>query len=272
MMRNYFLLILPLLLFSCERDPIFGLERGWLRSGENKKVDEDNGDNDPGDHDTSNVEYFITIIKPNGAESWTTGDTEEIQWLSDIPVNQKVTIQLYKNSDYLRLIASQVNNIGTFSWTLPSDLVSESYYRLRLLLVDDPQIDDFSDGLFTITNNDSDVVEDPPSYDCNIVHETTGTTFTLIEPTQDLYNFEDTYIVTLYSDTYSVGQQGGVILRLNENVVYNFGSWLVFDSNGQRNFTLPAESAEIYPSNCYTMVVVGYNQEDEYVSEPFTIY
>ena len=61
MMRNYFLLILLLLLFSCERDPIFGLERGWLRPSENKKLDEDNGDNDPGDHDTSNVEYFITL-------------------------------------------------------------------------------------------------------------------------------------------------------------------------------------------------------------------
>ena len=111
-----------------------------------------------------------------------------------------------------------------------------------------------------------------PNYECNIIHETTGTTFTLINPSQNIYNFGDTYQVTLYSDTYSVGQQGGVILRLNENTVYNFGSWLVFDSNGQHDFTLPSESENIYPSNCYTIVVIGYNQQDEYVSEPFTIY
>ena len=113
---------------------------------------------------------------------------------------------------------------------------------------------------------------DLPNYECNIIHETTGTTFTLINPSQNIYNFGDTYTVTLYSDTYSVGQQGGAILCLNENTVYNFGSWLVFDSNGQRDFTLPSESENIYPSNCYTIVVIGYNQQDEYVSEPITIY
>ena len=113
---------------------------------------------------------------------------------------------------------------------------------------------------------------DLPNYECNIIHETTGTTFTLINPSQNIYNFGDTYTVTLYSDTYSVGQQGGAILCLNENTVYNFGSWLVFDSNGQRDFTLPSESENIYPSNCYTIVMIGYNQQDEYVSEPITIY
>ena len=133
---------------------------------------------------------------------------------------------------------------------------------------------DIINKLFGITNKNSDENEggDLPNYECNIIHETTGTTFTLINPSQNIYNFGDTYTVTLYSDTYSVGQQSGAILRLNENTVYNFGSWLVFDSNGQHDFTLPSESENIYPSNCYTIVVIGYNQQEEYVSEPFTIY
>ena len=80
-----------------------------------------------------------------------------------------------------------------------------------------------------------------------------------------------------YRNSYNNETSGGggsseTAMTVNENTVYNFGSWLVFDSNGQHDFTLPSESENIYPSNCYTIVVIGYNQQDEYVSEPFIIY
>ena len=351
-------------MFGCEEDPIFGLERGWLRT------DKNSDENEGGDNNTSDVSYSIAIDKPNGGENWEIGDSEDIRWESDAPQGQMVGIQLFRNSNYLRIIASQTSNTGEFAWIIPSDLTNANDYRVRIFLYDYPQIEDFSNEYFSVTTSDvsySIVIDKPnggenwetgdtenikwetdapqsymvgiqlfinsnysstissqtnnagefawtipndltntndykirvylydypqvedfsdgfftielgdsggdlPNYECNIIHETTGTTFTLINPSQNIYNFGDTYTVTLYSDTYNVGQQGGVILRLNENTVYNFGSWLVFDSNGQHDFTLPSESDNIYPSNCYTIVVIGYNQQDEYVSEPFTIY
>ena len=263
-MPKSLLIISFLFLFGCEEDPIFGLERGWLRT------DKNSDENEGGDNNTSDVSYSIAIDKPNGGENWEIGDSEDIRWESDAPQGQMVGIQLFRNSNYLRIIASQTSNTGEFAWIIPSDLTNANDYRVRIFLYDYPQIEDFSDGFFTIEQGDS--VGDLPNYECNIIHETTGTTFTLINPSQNIYNFGDTYTVTLYSDTYNVGQQGGVILKLNNNTIYNFGSWLVFDSNGQRDFTLPSESENIYPSNCYTIVVIGYNQQDEYVSEPITIY
>ena len=73
---------------SCEEDPIFGLERGWLRNdGSDNKLDDNesengedsdgDGDNGGGD-DTSNVNYTITIRTPNGGESLETSNIKNM--------------------------------------------------------------------------------------------------------------------------------------------------------------------------------------------------
>ena len=73
-MKRIISLLVVLMFFSCEEDPIFGLERGWLRGdNSNNKLhdnesenDEDSGGNDEdgdtgGGDDTSNVNYTITL-------------------------------------------------------------------------------------------------------------------------------------------------------------------------------------------------------------------
>ena len=109
------------MLFSlnCDKDPIFGLERGWLRT----------------DNNTSDVSYAIAIDKPNGGENWETGDSEDIRWESDAPQDQMIGIQLFRNSNYLRIIASQTSNTGEFSWTIPYDLTNANDYRVRVFFV-----------------------------------------------------------------------------------------------------------------------------------------
>ena len=150
--------------FSCEEDPIFGLERGWLRNDDsNNKLDdnesendEDSGGNDEdgdtgGGDDTSNVNYTITIGTPNGGESWETNNIQNIQWETSAPQNYFVGIQLYKNSTYFSNISSQTSNIGQYSWSVPSDLSNDDTYKIRIFLTDYPQIEDFSDDYFSIT-------------------------------------------------------------------------------------------------------------------------
>ena len=118
------------------------------------------------------------------------------------------------------------------------------------------------------SNNNDD--QDPmPNETCNIPYVTSGTTYSFVNPSKSVYRFGDSYTVTLYSSTYSIGQVDGVYLILNEETVYNFGTWLVF-SNNSRNFNLPSETATIRASNCYIIGVIDGGHQ--YISEPFTIY
>ena len=210
----------------------------------------------------------INVNTPNGGETWTLGSSQNITWSSN-NFPGYIGIQLYSGTNYVTSLSSSTANDGSFTWNVPSSITPGDEYRVRIYSTTDPEIQDFSDSYFSIS---SEQTEDPPNDDCNIPHSTTGTTFTYVNPEQNIYNFGDTYTATLFSSLYSVGQQGGAVLRLNENTVYNFGSWLDFNSNGSRDFTLPSQSDVIVPSNCYTLVIIGYNLQDEYVSEPFTIY
>ena len=163
-MKKIIFLLLALMFFSCEEDPIFGLERGWLRNDDsNNKLDdndsendEDSGGNDEdgdtgGGDDTSNVNYTITIGTPNGGESWETSNIKNIQWETSAPQSYFVGIQLYKNSTYFSNISSQTSNSGQYSWSVPSDLSNDDTYKIRIFLTDYPQIEDFSDDYFSIT-------------------------------------------------------------------------------------------------------------------------
>ena len=104
MKRNIFFL-LTLMFLSCEEDPIFGLERGWLRNDDSNikqedsesENDEDSGGNDEdgdigGGDDTSNVDYNITIEIPNGGQSWETSNIQNIQWETSAPQSYFVGI------------------------------------------------------------------------------------------------------------------------------------------------------------------------------------
>mgnify|MGYP001355158599 FL=1 len=137
-MKKIILLLLALFFLSCEQDPIFGLERGWLRNdgGSDKQKDsdsendEDSGGNDEdgdigGGDDTSDVDYIITINTPNGGESWETSNIQNIQWETNASQSYTVGIQLYKNSNYSFNISSQTNNTGEYSWSIPIDLSND---------------------------------------------------------------------------------------------------------------------------------------------------
>ena len=157
-------LLFLMFLFSCEEDPIFGLERGWLRN-DNKENEQNVGNNNDGDNndngnDTTSTDYTITLILPNGGESWQAGDIQKIQWESNVPQNLSVGIQLYKDSNYHSNISSQTSNSGEHFWSLPNTLASDDNFMIRVYLTDYPQIEDLSNNYFTINSNTNYLYED----------------------------------------------------------------------------------------------------------------
>ena len=131
----------------------------WFRArllwNDNKEIEQNvgnnsDGGNDENGNDTTSTDYTITLILPDGGESWQAGDIQKIQWESNVPQNLSIGIQLYKDSNYHSNISSQTSNSGEHFWSLPNTLASDNNYMIRVYLTDYPQIEDLSNNYFTI--------------------------------------------------------------------------------------------------------------------------
>ena len=92
-MKLNFLVIALFFLLSCEKDPIFGLERGWLRNSEE--------------------ELTIRIIRPEEGDVWEIGNTYSISFkINKDNFRERVGIALKNNSngDYI------LNDISYYEW------------------------------------------------------------------------------------------------------------------------------------------------------------
>ena len=90
----------------------------------------------------------ITLIAPNGGETWTAGTANTITWTSDIVGN--VRIALLKNGIQFSLIASYLPNTGTFSWNTPISIPTGTDYTVKISSCINPLLVDVSDANFTI--------------------------------------------------------------------------------------------------------------------------
>jgi hypothetical protein len=96
----------------------------------------------------------ITVTAPNGGETWETGETATIRWTSvDVPGN--IDIELYKGSSFLETIIDDTDNDGAYSWDIPDNLETATDYRIKISWVDYTSVYDYSDGSFTINNDES---------------------------------------------------------------------------------------------------------------------
>jgi hypothetical protein len=88
----------------------------------------------------------ITVVSPNGGESWLAGTPYTITWTSTI--NDDVKIELYKGGSILYTIANSTSNVGNYLWAIPDTLHSGIDYKLKITSVLDSSITDYSDSGF----------------------------------------------------------------------------------------------------------------------------
>jgi len=95
----------------------------------------------------------ITVTSPNGGENWKVGETHNITWTSSNFGSMGVSINLLKpgatGAEYLRNIASNLPNTGTYQWTIPS-IVSSGTYNLMLVSSGGVAVQDYSNNYFNI--------------------------------------------------------------------------------------------------------------------------
>ncbi len=92
---------------------------------------------------------FVRVEYPNGGEVLASGSRVTVRWVS-LGIDGAVAILLFKEGEQHSVIAARAPNSGSFSWDLAPDLPAGGRYRLRICVLPELRINDFSDRDFAI--------------------------------------------------------------------------------------------------------------------------
>jgi hypothetical protein len=107
------------------------------------------GDTSNADFEISFTPNHVTVVSPNGGESWRAGMPQSVTW--DSNAGGDVKIELYKGGAFSRSITLGTANDGEFGWTMPADVEEGADYKVRVTSKSDPTLWDESDAAFTVT-------------------------------------------------------------------------------------------------------------------------
>ena len=105
---------------------------------------------DDREYDTAIVDPTLTLVSPDGDESWSVGTGQYINWTS-VGSLGNVKLEYSKDnfsSDVNTIVVSTTNN-GSYLWTVAND--PSTSVKVRVSFVDDSAINDLSNASFSIT-------------------------------------------------------------------------------------------------------------------------
>jgi hypothetical protein len=96
----------------------------------------------------------ITVVSPNGAETWEAGTTQTIRWQFTGSPGSYVKILLLKNGTSVRTITSQTGigagGNGSYSWAILKGQTPGADYRIKIISTKSSSYNDTSNGNFSI--------------------------------------------------------------------------------------------------------------------------
>lgn len=95
------------------------------------------------------IENYITILSPQGGDTWIIGESYFILWDDNLVGN--IEILLLVNGNLIYVIDSSDPSDGSKTWTIPSTIEPRNDYVIRIASLDESTIKDET-GEFTITN------------------------------------------------------------------------------------------------------------------------
>src|SRR5450759_3603111 len=110
--------------------------------------------------DTSNNNFTITVpgvtvVSPNGGETWARGVTQTIKWTYIGTPGSFVNITLLKGGVFNRTINSSIpvgsSGSGSYNWLINSTQTLGSDYKVMVMSTSSPAYTDTSDNNFTIS-------------------------------------------------------------------------------------------------------------------------
>jgi hypothetical protein len=91
----------------------------------------------------------ITVLGPNGGETWDLGSEVIITWES-VNIPGQVKVSLHKNGSYHKTIDNSTQNDGEYTWIVSMNIDPDSDYTVRIRSVDNTSIKDYSNNTFAI--------------------------------------------------------------------------------------------------------------------------
>lgn len=107
----------------------------------------------------SSAQPSLTIISPNGNETWIAGRTYEIRWAWK-DVTGTIQVQPYLNGVPQTNLAADAPSTGSLLWTIPPDYTPGTTYQMTVSAMGGT-VSDFSDANFTISDDNVTVQSEP---------------------------------------------------------------------------------------------------------------
>ena len=96
----------------------------------------------------------LTVVAPNGGETWVKGCPVVIQWTTSNLVGS-VRIDLYRNDQFYLNIAQQLPpGMTSFTWIVPMTVIPGNQFKVRVAGLTSSAQFDFSDNYFSVTGGD----------------------------------------------------------------------------------------------------------------------
>ncbi len=101
----------------------------------------------------------ITVISPNGGESWDFGNSYDITWNSTCLPGSNVRIELWKDDSKWDNIILSTSDDGLYNWEIPASVPTGTTYQVKIVDTSDSSCFDYSNGYFYITSVPTDKAE-----------------------------------------------------------------------------------------------------------------
>ena len=132
------------------RDELNRLKRVEYEDGSAIEYTHDNAGNR-----ATSVSIRITVVSPNGGESWKRNSTHAITWVYKGNPGSYVKIELLKGG-VLNLVITSSTSVGSggsgsFNWRIPANQTQGSDYKIRVTSISNGFYKDTSNNNFSIT-------------------------------------------------------------------------------------------------------------------------
>jgi len=91
----------------------------------------------------------LQLTCPNSGEQWEIGTNHQITWTPCPTLHSKVKFKLWRNGTFIKFLSGEVDNDGSWGWTLDDSLVAGTGYKVQVY-TPDYACWDYSDTTFTL--------------------------------------------------------------------------------------------------------------------------
>jgi hypothetical protein len=209
-------------------------------------------------------EQSITVVAPNGGETWEIGKTYEIIWSSE-NISNNCNIDLYKRDVLVCPIGVNVSNAGVMLWTIDSSTPLDTEYKIKIRSVDGT-FSDYSDDYFTIAESSEPFIINGPIR--GLIHQSYIFSINANDPNGDsiyyMWEWGDGN-VSKWVGPYESGGKIQALYAWHQPGIFDVKVKTKNRSGSESNWSEPHRIEISLPYGCLFGVVRNVHKEDDFI-------